>query len=91
MEQDAPYAAWESILVAEKLTPLDIKLHQTKSEISASAHSFAVKLKEADVAEKKGEYSIAMTRYLQARHYFPGSQTSRMGIERSARALLKTM
>lgn len=91
MAQNNPYFAWETILQAESIYPDDLELQRAKADISVRASEFARNLDEAERAEADDQYGMALMRYLDAKEVYPASRNARLGLERSAKALLDAM
>jgi len=89
LTQNNPYFAWEMILQAESVYPNDLELQRSKADVSVRASKYAQLLADAERAYTQGNQPLALLRYLDAKQIYPASKTSRIGLEKSAQALLK--
>ncbi len=74
--------AWESIEMAQEALPEDIRLSQTRSELTTRAADFVQSLRKAETLESQQQHGSSLAWYLRAQRLYPPSELARSGIER---------
>ena len=80
--------AWETIDLAVKEWPEDIKLNQLLASLSQRSADFVSALNKAQDAESKNELGYSLTWYVNAQSQYPPSKLANDGIKRVSSQLL---
>jgi len=80
--------AWETIELAVKDWPDDMKLNKLLASLSERSADFVSALDKAREAEDKKEYGYSLTWYVNAQGYYPASQLANDGIDRLSKQIL---
>ncbi len=80
--------AWETIELATKDWPDDMKLNKLLASLSERSADFVSALDKARNAEAKKEYGYSLTWYVNAQGYYPASQLANDGIDRLSKQIL---
>ncbi|MDX2227406.1 MAG: hypothetical protein SFY92_09995 [Verrucomicrobiae bacterium] len=85
------YGAWETLEIASKNWPNDLKLNRSLAESVTEAADLAKALKTAREYEQKAQWGSALVWYLEARQIYPLSEYASKGIDTlTARILAST-
>jgi hypothetical protein len=80
--------AWETIDLAVKDWPEDVKLNKLLADLSGRSADFVSALNKARDAEDKKELGYSLTWYVNAQSYYPASTIANDGIERISTQIL---
>jgi len=80
--------AWETVELATKDLPDDMKLNKLLADLSGRSADFVSALNKARDAEAKKEYGYSLTWYVNAQGYYPPSQIANEGIDRVSKMIL---
>jgi hypothetical protein len=80
--------AWETIELAAKDWPDDLKLNKQLASLSERSADFVSALDKARDAEDKKEYGYSLTWYVNAQAHYPASQLANDGIDRLSKQIL---
>jgi len=80
--------AWETIELAAKDWPDDMKLNKLLAELSGRSADFVSALNKARDAEAKKQLGYSLTWYVAAQGYYPPSQIANDGIDRVSKLIL---
>jgi hypothetical protein len=80
--------AWETIELATKDLPDDMKLNKLLASLSGRSADFVSALDKAREAEVKKELGYSLTWYVNAQSFYPASTIANDGIERISKQLL---
>jgi hypothetical protein len=80
--------AWETIELATKAWPDDMKLNKLLADLSGRSADFVSALNKARDAEAKKELGYSLTWYVNAQNAYPPSQIANEGIDRISKQIL---
>ena len=80
--------AWETIELAAKDWPDDMKLNKLLADLTGRSADFVSAVNKARDAEAKKEYGYSLTWYVNAQSTYPPSQIANEGIDRVSKAIL---
>ena len=80
--------AWETIELAAKDWPDDMKLNKLLAELSGRSADFVSALNKARDAEAKKQLGYSLTWYVNAQTFYPPSQIANDGIDRVSKLIL---
>lgn len=80
--------AWETIELAVKDWPDDVKLNKLLADLSGRSADFVSALDKARAAEDKKELGYSLTWYVNAQAYYPASTIANEGIDRVSKQIL---
>jgi hypothetical protein len=80
--------AWETIELAAKDWPDDMKLNKLLAELSGRSADFVSALNKAHDAEAKKQLGYSLTWYVNAQSFYPPSQIANDGIDRVSKLIL---
>jgi hypothetical protein len=80
--------AWETIELATKDWPDDMKLNKLLADLSGRSADFVSALNKARDAESKREYGYSLTWYVNAQNNYPPSTIANEGIDRVSKQIL---
>ena len=80
--------AWETIDLAVKDWPDDLKLNKLLADLSGRSADFVSALNKARDAEAKKELGYSLTWYVNAQGYYPASIIANDGIDRVSKLIL---
>jgi hypothetical protein len=80
--------AWETIELAVKDWPDDMKLNKLLADLSSRSADFVSALNKAQDAENKKELGYSLTWYVNAQGYYPASTIANDGIDRVSKQIL---
>ena len=80
--------AWETIELATKDWPDDMKLNKLLADLSGRSADFVSALNKARDAEAKKELGYSLTWYVNAQGFYPPSQIANEGIDRVSKEIL---
>jgi hypothetical protein len=80
--------AWETIELATKDWPDDVKLNKLLANLSGRSADFVSALDKARDAESKKELGFSLTWYVNAQGYYPASVIANEGIDRVSKQIL---
>ena len=80
--------AWETIEIAVKDWPDDMKLNKLLANLSGKSADFVSALNKAREAEDKKELGYSLTWYVNAQSYYPASIIANDGIDRISKQIL---
>jgi hypothetical protein len=80
--------AWETIEIAAKDWPDDMKLNKLLADLSGKSADFVSALNKAREAEAKKELGYSLTWYVNAQAYYPASIIANDGIDRISKQIL---
>jgi hypothetical protein len=80
--------AWETIQLATKDWPDDMKLNKLLADLSGRSADFVSALNKAHDAEAKKEYGYSLTWYVTAQNNYPPSTLANEGIDRVSKMIL---
>jgi hypothetical protein len=80
--------AWETIEIASKDWPDDMKLNKLLANLSGKSADFVSALNKAREAEDKKELGYSLTWYVNAQAYYPASIIANDGIDRLSKQIL---
>ena len=80
--------AWETVELATKAWPDDMKLNKLLADLSGRSADFVAALNKARDAEAKNEYGYSLTWYVTAQNAYPPSQIANEGIDRVKKQIL---
>ena len=80
--------AWETIELAAKDWPDDMKLNKLLANLSGRSADFVSALNKARDAESKKELGYSLTWYVNAQSFYPASQIANEGIDRVSKQIL---
>jgi hypothetical protein len=83
-----PDGAWETIELAVKDWPDDMKLNKLLADLSGHSADFVSALNKARDAEDKQELGYSLTWYVNAQGYYPASVIANEGIDRVSKQIL---
>jgi Flp pilus assembly protein TadD len=80
--------AWETIELATKDWPDDMRLNKLLADLSGRSADFVSALNKAHDAEAKKELGYSLTWYVNAQNFYPPSQIANDGIDRVSKLIL---
>ena len=80
--------AWETIELAAKDWPDDVKLNKMLADLSERGADFVSALNKAREAEAKKELGYSLTWYVNAQGFYPASVLANDGIDRVSKLIL---
>jgi tetratricopeptide (TPR) repeat protein len=80
--------AWETIEIATKDWPDDVKLNKMLADLSERGADFVSALNKAQEAESKKELGYSLTWYVNAQGFYPASVIANDGIDRVSKLIL---
>jgi hypothetical protein len=80
--------AWETVELATKAWPDDMKLNKLLADLSGRSADFVSALNKARDAEAKKELGYSLTWYVNAQNAYPPSQIANEGIDRITKQIL---
>jgi hypothetical protein len=80
--------AWETIELAAKDWPDDMKLNKLLANLSGRSADFVSALNKARDAEAKKELGYSLTWYVNAQSFYPASEIANEGIDRVSKLIL---
>ncbi len=80
--------AWESVEGAAAKYPDDVKLNQTRAELTTKAADFVRTIQSAEDLEKKDQIGSSLAWYLKAQKMYAGSDYAQKGIDRLTKKVL---
>jgi hypothetical protein len=80
--------AWETIEIATKDWPDDMKLNKLLANLSGRSADFVSALNKARDAEAKKELGYSLTWYVNAQSFYPASIIANDGIDRISKQIL---
>jgi len=80
--------AWETVALATKEWPDDMKLNKLLADLSGRSADFVSALNKARDAETRKELGYSLTLYVAAQTYYPPSQIANEGIDRVSKLIL---
>ncbi|MDR1818094.1 MAG: hypothetical protein LBR07_08025 [Puniceicoccales bacterium] len=89
LKGNMPYAAWDILDAARKLSPDDQRLAKARADLTPRASNYVAVLTAAEAAEQKKHYAAALTAWLAARELNQGSELCKANIERLSKILLE--
>ena len=87
--QGQQHAAWEVLISAKEFDQDDVKLNKAMANLAPQVADYVSKQSSAERFEEQGQLASALSQYLAAQDIYPGSKTSRLGIERVSARLMK--
>ena len=89
MESNGDVAgAWETVQLASKDLPLDVKLNSLRGDLAAKSADFVSAISKAQDAENKQELGYSLSWYAIAQRSYPASQIANRAIDRISKAIL---
>jgi hypothetical protein len=80
--------AWETVQLAVKDLPLDVKLNSLRGDLAAKGADFVSAISKAQDAENKQELGYSLSWYAIAQRSYPASQIANQAIDRISKAIL---
>jgi len=80
--------AWETVQLAVKVLPDDLKLNSMRGDLAAKGAEFVSAISKAQDAESKQELGYSLSWYAVAQRCYPASQIANQAIERLSKAIL---
>ncbi len=80
--------AWETVQLAIKDLPDDIKLNSLRGDLAGKGAEFVSAINKAQDAESRQEFGYSLTWYAIAQRYYPASQIANQAIDRISKAIL---
>ena len=80
--------AWETIQLAIKSLPDDVKLNSLRGDLAGKSADFVSAINKAQDAEKMQELGYSLSWYAIAQRAYPASQIANQGIERLSKSIL---
>lgn len=82
------YGAWETVQIATRDLPDDLKLNALRGDLAGRAAEFVSAINKAQDAEARQELGYSLTWYAVAQRYYPASQLANPAIERLSKTIL---
>ena len=83
------YGAWETIELAIKNFPSDVKLNTLRGELSGEAAEFVSAINKAKNAQAREDWGYSLTWFAIAQRYYPASQFANEEIEKISKKILE--
>jgi hypothetical protein len=80
--------AWETVQLAVKDLPDDVKLNSLRADLAEKGADFVSAISKAQDAENKQELGYSLSWYAIAQRYYPASQIANEAIDRISKAIL---
>ena len=80
--------AWETVQLAIKDLPLDVKLNSLRGDLAAKGADFVSAISKAQDAENKQELGFSLSWYAIAQRSYPASQIANAAIDRLSKEIL---
>lgn len=80
--------AWETVQLAIKDLPDDIKLNSLRGDLAGKGAEFVSAINKAQEAEKRQDLGFSLSWYAIAQRSYPASQIANQGIDRLSKAIL---
>ncbi len=80
--------AWETVQLAIKDLPDDVKLNSLRGDLAGKGAEFVSAISKAQDAESKQELGYSLSWYAVAQRYYPASQIANQAIDRISKAIL---
>lgn len=80
--------AWETVELAVKQLPDDVKLNSLRGDLAGKGADFVAAINKARDAENRQELGYSLTWYAVAQRYYPASQIANQAIDRLSKAIL---
>lgn len=80
--------AWETVQLAIKDLPDDVKLNSLRGDLAAKGAEFVSAISKAQDAESKQELGYSLSWYAVAQRYYPASQIANQAIDRISKTIL---
>lgn len=80
--------AWETVQLAIKDLPEDVKLNSLRGDLAAKGADFVSAISKAQDAENKQELGFSLSWYAIAQRYYPASQIANQAIDRISKTIL---
>jgi lipopolysaccharide biosynthesis regulator YciM len=80
--------AWETVQLAVKSLPDDIKLNSLRGDLAGKGAEFVSAINKAEDAENKQEYGYSLSWYAVAQRRYPASEIANQAIDRITKLIL---
>jgi hypothetical protein len=80
--------AWETVQLAIKDLPDDVKLNSLRGDLAGKGAEFVAAISKAQDAESRQELGFSLSWYAVAQRYYPASQIANQAIDRLSKAIL---
>jgi hypothetical protein len=80
--------AWETVQLAVKDLPDDVKLNGLRGDLAGKGADFVSAISKAQDAEAKQDLGFSLSWYAIAQRYYPASQIANQGIDRISKTIL---
>ena len=80
--------AWETVQLAIKDLPDDVKLNTMRGDLAGKGADFVSAINKAQDAESRQEFGYSLSWYAIAQRYYPASQIANQAIDRISKAIL---
>ncbi|MDR0532536.1 MAG: hypothetical protein LBH01_01120 [Verrucomicrobiales bacterium] len=81
------FGAWETVELAVKDLPSDVKLNTLRGELAGRGAEFVAAINKAKEAELRKDLGYSLTWYAIAQRYYPASQMANQAIQRLAKEI----
>jgi hypothetical protein len=81
------FGAWETVELAVKDLPSDVKLNTLRGELAGRGAEFVAAINKAKEAELRKDLGYSLTWYAIAQRYYPASQMANQAIQRLAKGI----
>lgn len=82
------YGAWETVQLAIKDLPDDVKLNSLRGDLAGKGAEFVSAINKAQDAEKRQDLGYSLSWYAIAQRYYPASQIANQAIDRLSKNIL---